>query len=241
MALSPSPPFGSLRRALPADVPRIGIVATGGYRYSPVFKNERPNHADFAGDTLLSYRHEFLSLIESREHIVFVATDKFDPNEGKMTKAIIPADDDWPMPEPDDEVVIGVACWKLSPESDRKGSIQNDNAHYPKLPENRKRDMNEDYCDALEACCQEAEKRYFNGLPTMEALVVHPAYWRRGHGSRLVQQGIDHLAKLGGANHGVIAAETGKPLYLQLGYEELEELVYDDVHLSIMQYQVKSC
>lgn len=127
MALSPSPPFGSLRRALLADVPRIGIVATAGFWYSEVFAYERPYHAVFPEDTLLSYRHTFLSLIESREHIVFVATDKFDPDEGTKTKAIIPADDDWPMPKPDDEVVIGVACWKLSPESDRKGSIQNDN------------------------------------------------------------------------------------------------------------------
>lgn len=74
----------------------------------------------------------------------------------------------------------------------------------------------------------------------MEALVVHRAYWKRGHGRRLVQQGINHLAELGGVGHGVIAADTGKPLYLKLGYEELEELVCDDVHLSVMQYQVKS-
>jgi hypothetical protein len=32
----------------------------------------------------------------------------------------------------------------------------------------------------------------------------------------------------------------GKSLYLSLGYEELEDLDLDGVHVSVMQYQVKS-
>lgn len=127
MAPSPPPDFGPLRLASPADDPRIGNVATAGFHSSPVFHYERPNHAEFPEDTVLSYCHEFLHLIKSHEYIVLVATDKFDPNEGEKTEAIIPANDAWPIPKPDDEVVVGVACWKLSPESERKGSFQNDN------------------------------------------------------------------------------------------------------------------
>jgi len=35
---------------------RIAIVATTGFKYSPLFKWERPHHEDFPDDTLLSYR-----------------------------------------------------------------------------------------------------------------------------------------------------------------------------------------
>lgn len=70
-------------------------------------------------------------------------------------------------------------------------------------------------------------------------VVVHPAYWRRGHGGRLVRWGID-LANLDKVCQGVIAAEMGKSLYLSLGYEELEDLHLEGVHVSAMQYHVKS-
>ena len=73
----------------------------------------------------------------------------------------------------------------------------------------------------------------------MEMVVVHPAYWRRGHGGRLVRWGID-LANLDKVCQGVIAAEMGKSLYLSLGYEELEDLHLEGVHVSAMQYHVKS-
>ncbi|KAL6355717.1 hypothetical protein LRP88_11322 [Fusarium phalaenopsidis] len=155
----PPPPLGRLRLASPADIPRIGIVAASGFPYSPVFDWERPNHAEFPQDTLLSYRHEFSSVIKSPEHIVLVATDKFDPNEGKNTKAIIPPNSGWLTPKPHDEVVVGVACWKLQPGSDRKGSFQNDNAPYPELLGNPMRDMDKDHCDALDERCEAAEEQ----------------------------------------------------------------------------------
>lgn len=126
----PHPSFGRLRLASPADILRIGIVAASGFPYSSVFDWERPGHAEFPQDTLLSYRHEFSALVKSPEHIVLVATDKFDPNEGKKTKAIIPPNNGWPTPKPCDEVVVGVACWKLQPGSNRKGSFQNDDGMY---------------------------------------------------------------------------------------------------------------
>ncbi|KAI8648863.1 hypothetical protein NCS56_01502300 [Fusarium sp. Ph1] len=241
MAPSP-PPLGRLRLASPADIPRIGIVAASGFSYSPVFDWERPNHAKFPQDTLLSYRHEFSAVIKSPEHIVLVATDKFDPNEGQKTKAIIPPNNGWPTPKPHDEVVVGVACWKLPPRSNRKGSFQNANAPYPELLENPMRDMDKDRCDALDKLCGGAEEQYFQGLATMEMIVVHPAYWRRGHGGRLVRWGID-LANLDKVCQGVIAAEMGKSLYLSLGYEELEDLHLggdEGIHVSAMQYHVKS-
>ncbi|RSL78025.1 hypothetical protein CEP52_017669 [Fusarium oligoseptatum] len=204
----PPPPLDRLRLASPADIPRIGIVAASGFPYSPVFDWERPNHAKFPQDTLLSYRHEFSAVIKSPEHIVLIATDKFDPNEGRKTKAI----------------------------------ISSNNAPYPELLENPMRDMDKDHCDALDERCEAAEEQYFQGLATMEMVVVHPAYWRRGHGGRLVRWGID-LADLDKVCQGVIAAEMGKSLYLSLGYNELEDLHLggdEGIHVSAMQYHVKS-
>ncbi|RSL78877.1 hypothetical protein CEP52_017594, partial [Fusarium oligoseptatum] len=216
MAPSPPPPFGPLRLASPADDPRIGNVASAGFHSSPVFHYERPNHAGFPEDTVLSYCHEFLYLIKSHEYIVLVATDKFDPNEGEKTQAIIPANGALPIPKPDDEVVVAL---------------------YPKLPENRKRDMNEDNCDALEKCCQAAEKRYFQGPTyTLEMVVVHPAYQKRGHGRRLVQWGIK-LATKDKVGVGVIAAGKGKSLYGSLGFEKLGDLPFEGLGLSVMQYR----
>ncbi|KAM5355125.1 hypothetical protein ACJ41O_001771 [Fusarium nematophilum] len=129
-ALAPAPPLGPLRIASPGDILRLGIVAASGFRYSPVFDWERPYHAKFPQDTLLSYRHEFSSAIKHPECIVLVATDRFDPNEGEKSTAIIPPDNGWHAPKAGDEVVVGVACWRLEPGSSRNGSFQNDNAYW---------------------------------------------------------------------------------------------------------------
>ncbi|RSL50149.1 hypothetical protein CEP54_012078 [Fusarium duplospermum] len=231
----------------PGTVGRVGLQS---FRYSPVFDWEHPKHAKFPQDILLSYRQEFSS-IKSLERIVLVATDKVDPNEGEKTSAIIPLDNSWVAPKPDDgdEVVVGVTYWKLQPGSDRKGCSQNDDAPYPEFSENPKRDMDNNHCDALDECCEAAEEdhaRYFQGLASMEMIVVHPAYWRRGHGSRLARWGID-LAKIDGVSQGVIAAKMGKALYLSLSYKNLtdlhlegDEVVPQGVGISAMQYHVNS-
>jgi hypothetical protein len=63
--MAAAPPLDSLRIATPADVLRIGIVAAAGFRYSPVFRWERPHHEQHPGDTLLSYRTQFQMLSEA--------------------------------------------------------------------------------------------------------------------------------------------------------------------------------
>ncbi|KAM0418812.1 hypothetical protein ACHAPT_012253 [Fusarium lateritium] len=246
MAPSPASPLGLLRIASPSDILRIGIVAAAGFRYSPVFDWERPYHTDFPQDTLLSYRQEFSSVIKSPEHIVLVATDKYDPNERQESTAIIPPDNGWNAPKAGDEVIVGVACWKLEPGSNRNGSFQNDDGPYPELPANPGRDMDKGHSDALGQRCGVAEVKYFKGLPTMEMVVVHPAYWKRGHGGRLTQWGIQ-LSKLDNVFQGVIAAKMGKTLYTSLGFENLEDLriegddiVPQGVEVSVMQYRAKS-
>ena len=49
--------------------------------------------------------------------------------------------------------------------------------------------------------------------------MVHPAYWKRGHGTQLVKLGIE-LSKIDNVAQGVSAAGKGKVLYTKLGYRE---------------------
>ncbi len=75
----------------------------------------------------------------------------------------------------------------------------------------------------------------------MEMLVVHPAYGRRGHGTKLAQWGLD-LAKEDNVKQGVIAAEMGKNLYVKLDFQILEQIKIDGddvvkgVEVSVMKF-----
>lgn len=57
-------------------------------------------------------------------------------------------------------------------------------------------------------------------------LVVHPAYWKRGHGSTLVKWGLE-ISKIDGVAMGVIGPDMGVNLYKSLGFKPLIDLVYE--------------
>ena len=67
------------------------------------------------------------------------------------------------------------------------------------------------------------EFRYFTGHSKMDMVVVHPAYWRRGHGTALVRWGLD-IADTDLVKQGVIAADMGAKLYLALGYSMITDV-----------------
>jgi len=224
--LPPAPTIAPLRLASPKDILRIGVVAASGFRYSPWFSWDRPYHEKYPEDTLLSYRKECSDALKSPEHIVLVALDKYDPNEGKKTDAIIPPSNGAETPSDGEEVIVGAGCWKLESGSHRKGSFQNDTGTYPDLPENKNRDQNVNHVNRFSNTLQAAEHKYFSGYATMEWVVVHPAYWNRGHGTTLVKWGMQ-LANTDQVKQGVIAAKTGTKLYRQLGYNHLSDLHLD--------------
>lgn len=58
----------------------------------------------------------------------------------------------------------------------------------------------------------------------MDGLVVHPAYWRRGHGEALVRWSLA-LADADGIKQGVSATPMGVKLYERLGYKPVDECV----------------
>lgn len=124
--MSPSvPELGALRPALGSDIARIGVVATAGFRYSPVFQWERPYHEKFPEDTLNSYKDLFAKIIQDRQYIVLVAEDYFDPDEAKKSSAIVLPGSEANKPKAGEKVVVGVACWKLEEGSKRVGQFGN--------------------------------------------------------------------------------------------------------------------
>ena len=60
----------------------------------------------------------------------------------------------------------------------------------------------------------------------MSMLAVHPAYWRKGHGTRFVEWSIQ-LCDIEGITQGVSAAGMGKRLYSRLGYVEICQITQE--------------
>ena len=76
----------------------------------------------------------------------------------------------------------------------------------------------------------------------MDMVVVHPAYWARGHGGNLVKWGMK-LAHVDKVKQGVSAAKMGEDLYHKLGWQNLtevriegDEIVPQGVDVAIMEY-----
>ena len=56
----------------------------------------------------------------------------------------------------------------------------------------------------------------------MERIVVHPAYWRRSHGSTIAKWGIA-LAGIDGIDQGVLATTMGASLFMHVGYQHVSD------------------
>ncbi len=133
--LPAAPQLGALHIASPSDILRLGIVATAGFRYSEHFIWERPFHVDHPLDTITFFRHEVEHFVKSPEHIVLVASDRYDPDESNKTKAVIPDENGWAAPAPEEQVIVGLAVWKLEAGSKRVGKFQNESgALYQRSP-----------------------------------------------------------------------------------------------------------
>lgn len=151
-----------------------------------------------------------------------VATDSYEPNEAEKTEAIIPTDPGVELPKKGDDVIVGVAYWKFEPGSKRLGQFNNLEGPYPHVPENANRDEDPVRCEAAWKVWKAADDKYLSEYSSMNIVVVHPAYWRRGHGTNLVGWGMK-LTDLDQTTQGVISAGMGTKLYGELGFEKLCE------------------
>lgn len=64
----------------------------------------------------------------------------------------------------------------------------------------------------------------FRKMLVMDMLVVHPAYWRRGHGRTLVEWG-NRLADIEQIDIGVAAAASGLSVYYRCGFQHRDSVV----------------
>ncbi|KAK4171312.1 hypothetical protein QBC36DRAFT_340206 [Triangularia setosa] len=219
------PPLGTLRIASPADALRISIVATAAFRYSPLFDWERPDHAKYPEDTLESYHTQFLNAIQSDDHIVLVQEDAYLGNENHKTTAIIPDGTGGTTPKAGDGVIVAVISIKLDPNSPHKGKLKNNKGLHLTAPENPGRDLNQrryDEWGTLSVAARKKNKAHKDSIISM--IVVHPAYWRRGHGTRLATWARD-LAIKDRVPQCVSAAPMSQCLFISLGYRRLDEIV----------------
>ncbi|KAK7415053.1 hypothetical protein QQX98_006191 [Neonectria punicea] len=223
MGFPTAPAFGTLRLANLRDVPKIATVATAGFYYSPVFAWERRFSRDFPQDTFQSYEKMFADVILSPEHVALVVEDSYDPFEAEKTEAIIQPDREVPKLRQGDPVIVAVAAWKLKPGSPRQGQfIAPEDGSSPKhdFDGGPGRDKSPHHADML-------DKKFFQGHQLMDMVVVHPAYWKRGHGTSLVEWG-KALADMDRVGQGVIAADMGEKLYTSLGYRKLDDVTAEE-------------
>ncbi|KAF2748974.1 hypothetical protein M011DRAFT_475730 [Sporormia fimetaria CBS 119925] len=221
-------PFDQLRLATLADVPRIASVAAAGFFWSPTFRFQRPYFSQYAEDTVSSYWRDYKSMITDPQSIVLVAEDRVDPREDlAVHEAFRKCPTFKSEKEPGSRAIVGICSVTLRPESSRIGRIHDPYAKYPehsedfRSPSNLTRDKCIDSVQAYANATGPARKRYLEGLMRLSTLVVHPAYWRRGHGNRLTQW-CTQLADMEGAAIGVSATPMGSIVARKAGFEMRE-------------------
>ncbi|KAK7403400.1 hypothetical protein QQX98_010813 [Neonectria punicea] len=222
----PPPDLGNLRVATPDDILRIGIVATAAFRYSPLFRWERPKHEQYPEDTLLSYRTQFKNVIQSDDFIVLVQESAYQPDENDRTSAIIPPSNGWNPPKAGEQVVVGVLSVKLEPNSPRQGELKNHNGTYPDLPDYTGRDLNRWHYDSWGSLVGSMRKQHCDGDSVVSIIVVHPAYWKHGYGTTMMKWSRN-LSKIDSVAQCVSAAPMSEPLFITLGFKPVCRITAD--------------
>ncbi|KAI9150894.1 Taurine hydroxylase-like protein SAT17 [Paramyrothecium foliicola] len=214
--------YPHVRQAKPSDIMRIGIICCAGFRYSPIFRWERPHHEEYPEDTLLSYRKIFADAIGNENSIVYVALDKYNPNENDYTTAKFPSQNDWNPPEKDTLIPVAIAWIKMPPGSPPADNNTCDQDKCLILPENEGRDLDRSHYDSWARASAAAKRKHLRGHYILEMLVTHPAYWKRGHATSLIEHSIEYTSM--GAKLGVNAAGMGQSLYISLGFKEISHV-----------------
>ncbi|KAF2272938.1 uncharacterized protein EI97DRAFT_445388 [Westerdykella ornata] len=236
------PPFENIRAATLVDLPRIASVAAAGFFWSPTFQFQRPYHADFPEDTISSYWFEYHEEIVDPASIVLVAEDVFDPHEDESVyDALRKCSLHKQGKNEQVKVVVGVCSINLRPGSPFIGRLNEERAwrkhttprlltspdmlkaqmQSPAMPRKLSRDQSARAVKQYEDATGSAKKRHLAGLMRLSTLAVHPAYWRRGHATRLVSWCM-RLADAEAAPIGISAAPMGASIAVQAGFEERE-------------------
>ncbi|KAF1977849.1 hypothetical protein BU23DRAFT_451407 [Bimuria novae-zelandiae CBS 107.79] len=229
MSSVPVLPFlDGIRLATVDDLSRIAIVAAAGFFHSPTFHYQRVHHAAYPEDTLLSYWTEYDQAMKDPMSVVLVAEDVLKENEG---------DDEYPALKNaatyrpmnssiGSKVVVGVASICMGNGSAYTGMFQAmcelaSSSESRLIPANPNRDCCKERVRIYNEATAPAKARHLAGLMRLSTLSVHPAYWRRGHASRLFSWST-RLADLDGVPMGISAVSQGAIIAARAGFEERE-------------------
>ncbi|KAK3115467.1 hypothetical protein LTR53_005169 [Teratosphaeriaceae sp. CCFEE 6253] len=224
----PTPALRSLRLARLSDLTRIGVVAAAGFYHSSWWGYDRPFADKFVNDTLASYRHMYQSCIIDPSVIVLVAEDDLNKSEAEAVYgALADAYPPWSAQIPpeslqDGKAIVGIASLSLQAGSARHGQFQPDGT--PEIapdPALRNRDKNPVAGKLMQNATHQVAEKLFAGRMVVDTMVVHPAYWRRGHATNLTQWQME-LADGDSVGLGVEAAKMGVLLFEHLGFKEAQ-------------------
>lgn len=188
---------------------------------------------------LAQYTAWSIDYLRDPQYITLVATDAFIPSERSKTGAHLPNGIATCLGEDikeGDPVPVSLAIWKVGPERGRawrqsEGAVL-EGTPLPEPPEQKMRDCHQGHANAMVAVEREARERCgFNELVELDMLVTHPAYWGRGHGSRLVRWGLEY-SRLNKVGQGVVGPPMGMRVYLKEGFVEREKMVWEGDEVS---------
>lgn len=224
------PPFWPLRIAKLLDVMRMGIITYAAFEKTTQLTWTFPNHTCWPHQVLQLERQRLASYMHTPNHVVVVVEDLYDPDEAAKTNITIPSNDPAPCPVSrwtEGEAIVGVAVWKFESDSTRIGqfSEQQQAGLFPRFSRVEPHlPFHEEHQDRYWDAIDEMNAKYFGPCGMMlETLAVHPAYWGRGHGKRLVEWSRA-LAHMDGISMGVLASDISLKFYQKQQYQLLDTL-----------------
>jgi hypothetical protein len=116
------PDVNGVRLATLDDLPRIAIVATAAFFWSPTFRFQRPYYQEFPADTLASYWSEYKQAMEDPACVVLITEDVLEADEAEhIYKALRSA---CPLSRLGQKAIVGVCSITLKPGSCYVGHFQ---------------------------------------------------------------------------------------------------------------------
>ncbi|KAF2848871.1 hypothetical protein T440DRAFT_500269 [Plenodomus tracheiphilus IPT5] len=228
------PSVEGVRLATVDDLHRIALVAASAFFWSPTFQFQRPRYRDFPADTVASYLFEYEAAIHDPACVVLVAEDIVERDEVEYIYEALQGA--FQAQDQTERAIVGVCSISLKPNSVFLGHLQPRSKPTAKQaaqsdrspsrvgrcrPPDRKRDQCAVAMELYNTATQPAKLQHLHGKMRLSTLAVAPAYWRRGHASRLVDF-CTQLADSDEAILGVSATPRGALVVKRAGFSRCE-------------------
>ncbi|KAF2036376.1 hypothetical protein EK21DRAFT_52303 [Setomelanomma holmii] len=229
--MPPLPNIDGVRLATPADLERIALVAAAAFFWSPTFRFQRPQYRSFPADTVASYAADYGAAIHDPACAVLVAEDDLDSNETEQVYEALRSA--FCSPGQRQRDIVGVCSLSLKPGSCYTGRFQpagHDRARIWPSGKDRRRDQSVEAMEIYASATNPVKLRYLAGNMRLSTLAVAPAYWRRGHATRLVRF-CTQVADFDDALLGISATPHGMIVAAKAGFQECETICI--AHLTV--------